>query len=328
MAPEMLEEDYTLQCDMWSMGVLAYILLVGKMPFNTADGIMNANYRLSGRDKKHLSEESLDFVGKLLVVDPRTRMTAPQAMEHPWLRTRASASTVASAEVAGSLVNFRKLSRLRRMCALLMAVSLTEAEKTQLHEDFLGLDEDGNGVISLQEFKQAVGDRFEAEQESKSSGDYASSSEDVDALRAAFDSMDFDSSDSLSYTEFLAAVMYARLVPTEGHLMKAFQRFDRDAKGAIGKEDVAKYMGLQVGDNTEEVASIMQEMDASPSGMVSYHQWAAFLRRGNSVAATDSQISRLQDGSYDPGVIRWSFPASPKPQYETLESFLDGAPVA
>jgi len=92
VAPEVItHEAYSTQIDMWSVGVIVYILLCGFPPFygeNDAQmfrKIRAAQYKFLSPYWDSISAEAKDFVSKLLVVDPQARMTAKAALQHKWL---------------------------------------------------------------------------------------------------------------------------------------------------------------------------------------------------------------------------------------------------
>jgi len=91
IAPEVLGKRYDRACDLWSVGVIAYILLAGYPPFNgnsnaeTHRAVSRGKYRFSREDWKHTTSESRDFVRRLLQTDPARRMTVEEALAHPWI---------------------------------------------------------------------------------------------------------------------------------------------------------------------------------------------------------------------------------------------------
>jgi len=100
VAPEVLAHDqYSSQVDLWSIGVIVYILLCGFPPFygdNDAQmfkKIKAGSYKFLSPYWDPISEDAKDFVKKLLVVDPRKRMTAAEALNHRWLGRTSSVST-------------------------------------------------------------------------------------------------------------------------------------------------------------------------------------------------------------------------------------------
>ncbi|KAL7548110.1 hypothetical protein ACHAWF_011402 [Thalassiosira exigua] len=97
VAPEVLRKRYDRSCDLWSVGVIAYILLCGYPPFNGADGdethkaVLRGKYSFPREDWKHVGDEAIDFVEGLLRLNPKERMTAAEALEHPWIAKHARA---------------------------------------------------------------------------------------------------------------------------------------------------------------------------------------------------------------------------------------------
>ncbi|KAL7545871.1 hypothetical protein ACHAWF_010875 [Thalassiosira exigua] len=91
IAPEVLRKKYGPSCDLWSVGVVAYILLCGYPPFNgrtneqTHRAVSRGMYRFPSEEWSYVSDEAMDFVRRLLQMDPRRRMTAEEALRHPWV---------------------------------------------------------------------------------------------------------------------------------------------------------------------------------------------------------------------------------------------------
>lgn len=92
IAPEVLENRYGKECDIWSLGVIAYVLLCGYPPFNgQTDGeifaaIRKGSYEFPERAWSSKSDEAKSFINSLLIRDPDTRLTATEALGHPWIR--------------------------------------------------------------------------------------------------------------------------------------------------------------------------------------------------------------------------------------------------
>jgi len=91
IAPDVLRKKYDRSCDLWSVGVIAFILLAGYPPFNGKDNaethraVSRGRYRFAAEDWKHTTSESRDFVRRLLQTDPARRMTVEEALAHPWI---------------------------------------------------------------------------------------------------------------------------------------------------------------------------------------------------------------------------------------------------
>lgn len=101
IAPEVLvRKPYTNSVDMWALGVIAYILLSGTMPFEDDNRtrlyrqILRGKYSYSGEPWPSVSNLAKDFIDRLLTVDPGARMTALQALRHPWVVSMAASSSM------------------------------------------------------------------------------------------------------------------------------------------------------------------------------------------------------------------------------------------
>jgi serine/threonine protein kinase len=100
VAPEVLRQmPYGKECDIWSIGVVTFILLSGSTPFYEEDNfalfeqIKNCRYSFEAETWQDVSEEAKDFVKKILVADPKKRLTSEQIFNHPWMKASLSHDT-------------------------------------------------------------------------------------------------------------------------------------------------------------------------------------------------------------------------------------------
>ena len=88
VSPEVVREcRYSTKCDMWAIGVISYILLSGNRPFSTLsfDQTLSGKYSMSGPQWRNVSDEAREFIARLLLLDDAERMSAAEALQHPWL---------------------------------------------------------------------------------------------------------------------------------------------------------------------------------------------------------------------------------------------------
>ena len=92
IAPEVLKKHYNEKCDIWSCGVIMYILLSARPPFGGEDDndimerVSYGKYDLESPPFNKLSKNSLDLIQRLLTMDPDQRISAEQALNHPWFK--------------------------------------------------------------------------------------------------------------------------------------------------------------------------------------------------------------------------------------------------
>merc|ERR1712137_100233 len=267
VAPEVLLKDYTHQCDLWSLGVIVFVLLVGYMPFQGKTEqyvmklIVKGEYLKKDDVWGSISETAKDFVFKLLVINPKERLTTEQAFEHPFIRNRGEMkSECVDLGVINALVSFGKASAFRRACMEMMSWSLTAEDRKTVREAFLALDKDKTGVLELSEFKKALEDNFHISE--------------VDSTRA-FHALDVNHGGQISYTEFLAAMVMTRIQLNDDLLKASFSRFDTDNDGTIHLEDFKSMLRQVVPEN--EISKVENEMQNIDGGKITLDSWIQYL---------------------------------------------------
>ncbi|XP_026565588.1 death-associated protein kinase 2 isoform X2 [Pseudonaja textilis] len=121
VAPEIVNyEPLGLAADLWSIGVITYILLSGASPFlgetkqETLANITAISYEFDEEFFSHTSDLAKDFIRKLLVKDTRKRLTIQEALRHPWIRPKDNHQAMVRRESAVNLENFKKQYARRR----------------------------------------------------------------------------------------------------------------------------------------------------------------------------------------------------------------------
>lgn len=287
VAPEVLNKSYTSQCDLWSLGVIVFILLVGYMPFSgssekvTIDAIKAGKYTVRKDRWSRVTPQGFDFVRKLLKVNPEERMTATAALDHPWLTTRSGLVRRSSVDesMADSLVAFANESRFRRACMQLMAWSLTAEERAEVRGAFLEMDSDKTGTIKLWELKQVLLERFSMPE---------------DESTKVFKALQTTNDNEIHYSDFLAAMVAGRLRLHEELLDDVFRRFDTDGTGKISPENLKALLGADT-----PLGEFMREVDTDQDGYISYAEFIAYLRDGKADSETDEQVHRIIDSELD-----------------------------
>jgi calcium-dependent protein kinase len=276
IAPEVLKHSYDEKADMWSIGVIVYMLLTGNPPFYGSTDekclarIQRGEPSFSKRWWK-LSGGAQAFVMSLLVLDPESRPGAADALKQPWICMQDIETPKATLdnEVLASLRSFAQASHFRRACLSMMAWSLTLEDQAELRAQFQLLDSNKSGTITQHEFATVLQANF---------------SIDSAETEALFNGLDTKGSKEISYAEFLAATMKKRMRMHEDVLHAAFERFDVEGKGEITPSNLRALLG----DSFEgsDVEELIREADCDGDGRVSYADFLAYLQCGDAEEET------------------------------------------
>lgn len=289
-APEVLQastaNSYTSACDLWSLGVMAYVMLSGKPPFwgALADQLRRMNkeqYPMSDRRWQAVSNEAKDFIRGLLKVDPKLRLSIDGVLQHPWLRTQHH--QMDGAMVQQVLTNMRQFSTTPHffsICAASVARQLDHRSLQDVHKVFSEMDTNGDGVLELREVRTGFEKIFGA------------GSEQVKGLEEMFARLDLDGSGRIDYTEFCAAGLGLGRAsgglagPSEQAMRAAFKAFDvNDDNGRITRDEIQRVLAsADVGKSwSKEVCEqvteeIFERYDSDGDGSLDFEEWLRLMR--------------------------------------------------
>jgi serine/threonine protein kinase len=273
MAPQVLRGAYNSQADLWSIGVIAYMLLSNTKPFygkrrkTVVAQILDGRYTFYSSSWKGVSDDGKKFISELLRVDPNKRLNADKALAHTWLSTKFPLSARApKPEIMDSIhetiINYGAVSEFKKMALMVLAHKSTTEEIVALRNVFDAFDTSNNGVISLEEFKAAM---------QKSDHQY---SEEV--IEQIFRSIDVGADGEVYYLEFLAATLEAHGRIAEERLAEAFDRIDSDDSGKISKKNLRDLLGKDYSE--AKVDRMLQEVDMDNDGEISFDDFRGIFR--------------------------------------------------
>ncbi|URD89889.1 calcium-dependent protein kinase [Musa troglodytarum] len=273
VAPEVLRRSYGKEVDIWSAGVILYILLSGVPPFwaETDKGIFNAilqgHIDFESAPWPSISYSAKDLVRKMLTPDPKKRITAAQVLEHPWLREGGNASDKPiDSAVLSRMKQFRAMNKLKKLALKVIAENLSEEEIQGLKQMFTNLDTDKSGTITYEELKTGLA-RL---------GSKLSEAE----VKQLMDAADVDGNGSIDYIEFITATMSRHRLERDEHLYRAFQYFDKDNSGFITRDELESAMQEHGMGDLATIKEIISEVDTDNDGRINYQEFCAMMRSG------------------------------------------------
>ena len=271
VSPEILQGKYSEKCDVWSAGVILYVLLSGEPPFNgPSDGVIYSKIRqlkFTFPEKKWnmISTEAKDLLSRMLVPEAE-RLSASQVMNHPWF------NLVKDNKIPLEKINFhgtnffkeyKESNRLKKIVLLYIASKLQEDEILDLNELFKAFDKDNNGQIDYKEFEQGLM-RLNSKGIKK------------EEIQSYFNEIDADKNGKIDYTEFIAATLQKNVFLKKEKLFEAFSALDTDKNGKIAKEELMRVLKLQP-QHDKFVTELIKSADRNGDGYIDYKEFVDMM---------------------------------------------------
>lgn len=240
---------------------------------------MRCDYNFNSPVWDVISDDGKDFVSSLIVLNPKERLNAKQALEHAWFSNADSLSgEVPAAElmegIEASLLNYANASELKKLALNVIAHKSSSKEIEELRSAFGVFDTEQDGIITYNEFQVALKE----------------CNLDGETVEKVFNSMDVDKNGSISYCEFLAALLEARSNIDEERVADAFDRLDHSDTGYISKEDLASLLGQDK--DSKDVQRLIEEADTDKDGQSKTRESFHFCkRRGSSLTLPPLTLS-------------------------------------
>jgi len=278
VAPEVLTKSYTEKADLWSMGCIAYTMLCGRSPWHpykdsrkeTMRKVTKGDVFYCPERFSSLSLDAQDFVRALFTFDPKARLSAAQALQHPWIQNMAATNADLDLELAQKIRRVEQVAPFRRLCLSMAAWQLSSQDTEELRKQFHAMDADNDGVLSLDEFREALGD-------------------DGPDVEEVFACADLGKDGEIGFTSFVVAAMEQR--PQLETLRLVFNRLDADRNGKITARDLLAVFGPTFEGHT--MHDLIKEVDSSDGLAITWHAFSCHLL-GEAVDMPESDMVDVQ----------------------------------
>ena len=279
IAPEVLKNGYNEKCDLWSCGIILYILLCGSPPFygkNEKDifkKILDGNFTFRHKIWNKVSTEAKNLVLKLLQVNPVKRCSAKEALEDIWFQKNININTLDNKSNSNSfkffiknITEFYAEQKLQQATlAFLVHNFAPRDELNELKKIFFAFDKNGDGKLSKEEFVKGL---------TNNNNNLNTILKSDASLEGLMKNIDSDNNGYIGFEEFLIASINKEKILTEKNLKLAFDVFDRDKSGGISQNEL-KYILGEYNVNAKEHLwqKMIQQIDLNQDGQISYEEF-------------------------------------------------------
>ena len=272
IAPEVLQQNYNEKCDTWSVGVILYMLIVGRAPFDgKSDDEIIENIEKGEFNSKHpkmlnSSDEVQDLVKKLLEVNVKKRLSPSEALKHPWFKKFNGKSLYSNIDKKTIIIYLNRLrkfeinSKFQQMVLAFIVHNIpNNNESKDILKIFRMFNVNDDGKLTKKELFDGLIKYFNEEEIKKEI-------EDIFLL------LDGANRGFIEYEEFLRATLDQKILLSDENLTYAFNFFDGDGCGKISVEKIKKFF---INDKVSEdvFRSIFHEIDTNEDGEIDYEEF-------------------------------------------------------
>ncbi|CAD8125723.1 unnamed protein product [Paramecium sonneborni] len=270
VAPEVLDANYDEKCDIWSLGVILYILLSGYPPFMGLNEqevlvkVKKGEYVFDPNDWGKVSNTGKDLIRRMLMYNPVIRISAAEAINHEWIKNNKAKGQINSLTLS-KLQDFDSKNKLKYAIFQFITVQVvTNQEKDDLLKIFQEIDKNGDGTVSKEELYQAYlkihkGDKLAAQT----------------IVEELFPQLDANGSGIVDFSEFITATINKEKSLSRQRIEQSFKLFDLDGNGLITKQELNELFDEEI--DEEMWQEILDQCDNDNDGMINLNEFINLL---------------------------------------------------
>ena len=279
IAPEVIQKKYNLKCDLWSCGVIMFVLLTKKPPFGGRnDAIIMQNIQI-GKYKEHLLDEyspyAKELVALLLEKNIKKRINAEQALNHPWFDVFKCKDILTDIQdkdtikrFIENLKNYKRGSIIQETALAFLVHNYPDLDEVVNACKLFGqIDKHGKGKITLNDFIEGLNKILKKNME-----------EDAKKI---FENLDEYSSGYLEYEMFIRAAINKKIFLTEDTLKFTFKFFDKENTKKITSESIIKIFeeSIEKDENVRiELEKLIKEASPNENLEMDFENFSEFMK--------------------------------------------------
>lgn len=240
------------KADVWSIGVIVYILMTGRPPFNVTPETMRKIFDgFEFPSDAPMSASVKNFITICLLPDSTKRLSAKQCLQHAWVKGDTASDVALPPTLTNALQSFTAQNKLRKAVGKALACRMAQPDKEALHKIFKQFDVNGDGVLSPEEIVAMMKSVGIGEQEAKHMAK----------------ELDDDGSGGIDINEM--AHVHA-LAQTKANDKQLFKMFDKDGDGQVTAAEILEVCNFLTSD---QVSEIMTQADSDKNGKLNFDEW-------------------------------------------------------
>jgi len=234
-------------------------------------------YDLQSNPFDKCSKNCLDLITKLLIMDPKKRISAQEALQHPWFKDNKSKELFNQIKdqstlkkLLANLKAYKKDSIIQETALAYLVHNFPQMKDViNACKLFNQIDVNGDGKINKDELLKGLQTKIKSDTLEK----------DVEQI---FKNIDMDNNGYIEYEEFVRAAVSKERFINENVLRFAFRYFDKDGSGEITFDEIEEIFKESVTDKTkihESLKKIISEVDTNGDGIISFTEFSEIMKK-------------------------------------------------
>jgi len=272
-APEIINDKYDEKCDIWACGVIMYLLLSGRPPFEGESeeeifvNILTKGLDLNSIPFDSVTSEAKDLISKLLTHDYKLRISANDALLHPFFKDSKHSIPNTDFSLLNRLKEIKCSFKFRQAFLALISHNFANREEvTKLRRLFTFLDSNCDGIISKEELTNGF----------KNFGENICLSQ----IESIFRAMDNDNSGCIEYEEFLRSLLDKTQLLSDFNLKMTFDLFKSDEFGRISLREIKNLLFGENERDSETLSEFFSEIKKSEEDFLTFEEFKSLILTG------------------------------------------------
>ena len=276
IAPEVIKEVYDEKCDIWSLGVILYVLLCGYPPFNgdtdveIMQNVQRGKFVFPKEEWDVMSYEVKDLITKMLTYEPSKRISAKKILEHPWFSQYEEKIKQNKKVAKSAFENMKKYKRNKKFeqatIGFIINQLISKEDRADLLKQFLIWDKNKDGVLNKEEIIEGYKNVY--------------GTIDQDVVENIIKSIDMDGNGVIDYNEFLNCTMNRNKILSKKNLEYAFKAFDKDGNGSISIDEIMSIFKKTSNNVDKKVfEKMMKDADSNGDGAIEFEEFSSIMEK-------------------------------------------------